>query len=623
MPERARLERASVVGRCLPDEVEPARRARARRVEEVAVAAHRVGPLEAGAELAAAVVVEERRAAAAPRERPLLEPEHEDGVEPPRARAQQVEHGDAPGLAGRRRPHLEPPERVEHVGGGERPPSASSSQASSSSRSLAAPNVRRSSRACSPAGGCSSPYAARTIAGSTVRTPASGVAASRSSRSATSGASRRRSVSSTTRPGSSMARPRSRPSAKSTLVRATPGVRASAGTRRARRGRRRAQANRSSESSACPSGVVGKRSGRLDRVRDPERRRTRSRAARASARPTGTTSAIVSGAAPPRSTSRSSSRDELERAAQARAGEEADGAADRRRCARCRSKSARSRWASAGAAYSCDARRQLLDRPAASAARSSAVRASEANAARPGSYGSETWTSARPGERLEQRPLGRGQVLEAVGEDRLAVPRRRGRPERARTRGGAAGRGPRARARSSSRAVGGVERGELAVEVAPGRAARPRAPRAPRAARRRSPRSARWRAGEPPLALHGGHRAPRDAGRAAPATRRGASRARRRRSLEQVVERPDRAAEQAAAPREQVALDRGRRPPGSARSGTARPPGAPDSARAGARPCPHSRAPRRATSPPGHRRVAPRRRRCGKPWVSARCANLA
>ena len=61
-------------------------------------------------------------------------------------------------------------------------------------------------------------------------------------------------------------------------------------------------------------------------------------------------------------------------------------------------------------------------RPAGERCRSSAVRRSDANAGRPGSYGSDTLTSVRAGERLEQRPLRAGQILEAVGEDRLAVP---------------------------------------------------------------------------------------------------------------------------------------------------------------------------------------------------------
>ena len=50
------------------------------------------------------------------------------------------------------------------------------------------------------------------------------------------------------------------------------------------------------------------------------------------------------------------------------------------------------------------------------------MRSSEAKAGRAGSYGSETVTSDPAGERLEQAPLRRGQVLEPVGVDRPAVP---------------------------------------------------------------------------------------------------------------------------------------------------------------------------------------------------------
>src|SRR5262249_44781693 len=99
VPERARLARRTVVGRRLAHEVEPVDRARARGVVEVALAADAVRPLEPAAELAAAVVVEERRARLALRQRALFEPEHEDDIEAPRPRAQQVEHGDAPRLA--------------------------------------------------------------------------------------------------------------------------------------------------------------------------------------------------------------------------------------------------------------------------------------------------------------------------------------------------------------------------------------------------------------------------------------------------------------------------------------------------------------------------------------------
>ena len=99
VPERARLARAAVVVRGLAHEIEPLRGARARRVEEVAVVLDRVRPLEPRAsrvERAPRVVVEERRAPAATRQAPLLQPEDEDGVEAARAGAQEVDHGDAP-----------------------------------------------------------------------------------------------------------------------------------------------------------------------------------------------------------------------------------------------------------------------------------------------------------------------------------------------------------------------------------------------------------------------------------------------------------------------------------------------------------------------------------------------
>src|SRR5262249_27850482 len=103
VPERACLERRAVVGRRLTHEVEPLGRPGAGGVEEVPVAADRIRPLEAPAELAAAVVVEKRRAAVAARKRPLLEAEKEDSLEAARARTQEVEHGDAARLGRRRR----------------------------------------------------------------------------------------------------------------------------------------------------------------------------------------------------------------------------------------------------------------------------------------------------------------------------------------------------------------------------------------------------------------------------------------------------------------------------------------------------------------------------------------
>src|SRR5205085_6745059 len=103
VPEGARLPRAAVVRSRLADEVEPIGRAGGRRVEEIAVARDRVGPREPGAaetfvELAPGLVVEERRDLRAAREAPFLEPEHEQGLVPARARTQEVDDVHAAGL---------------------------------------------------------------------------------------------------------------------------------------------------------------------------------------------------------------------------------------------------------------------------------------------------------------------------------------------------------------------------------------------------------------------------------------------------------------------------------------------------------------------------------------------
>ena len=121
VPERARLARRALVARRLAHEVEPPRRARARRVEEVAVARDLIGLHEPRrTERAARVVVEERRGLRPPRERSLLEPEHEDDLEAARARAQEVEHRDASALASVRPAHGRAFERADDLLGGER-----------------------------------------------------------------------------------------------------------------------------------------------------------------------------------------------------------------------------------------------------------------------------------------------------------------------------------------------------------------------------------------------------------------------------------------------------------------------------------------------------------------------
>src|SRR5205823_10221506 len=96
VPERARLPRRPLVGGCLAHEVEAIERARARRIEEVTVAADGVGTLQARAALvedAPLVVVEEGRRRAASRQASLFKPKDEHDVEPPRAGAPEIEHG--------------------------------------------------------------------------------------------------------------------------------------------------------------------------------------------------------------------------------------------------------------------------------------------------------------------------------------------------------------------------------------------------------------------------------------------------------------------------------------------------------------------------------------------------
>src|SRR5947209_7425825 len=118
LPERARLARSAVVGRRLAHEVQPLGRARARGIEEIAVAADRVGPLEprtAFVERAPCVVVEERRGRAATRQAPLFEAEHEGDVELARACAHEVYDGDAARLVSAHRPQRLPVERSDEI----------------------------------------------------------------------------------------------------------------------------------------------------------------------------------------------------------------------------------------------------------------------------------------------------------------------------------------------------------------------------------------------------------------------------------------------------------------------------------------------------------------------------
>src|SRR5581483_2848217 len=109
---------AAVVVCRLADEVEPLRAARARRVEEVTVAGHGVRTHEPCAtlvELSPRVLVEKRRAAAAPRQAPLLQPEHERRVETACPRAQEIDDRDTAGLVAALRPQGQALDRGEDV----------------------------------------------------------------------------------------------------------------------------------------------------------------------------------------------------------------------------------------------------------------------------------------------------------------------------------------------------------------------------------------------------------------------------------------------------------------------------------------------------------------------------
>ena len=189
------------------------------------------------------------------------------------------------------------------------------------------------------------------------------------------------------------------PAAQAALRRSRPGVRGRPeyGERRKANSSRRpppSQANRRSPSSARPSG------GRPSATRPSSeygmpRRRTRSRAARGSARRDGTTTAISSAGRPPRRRARISSPTSSSAARVP--------AASRKRTAPS-SGGGRSRRSVEERALQVRERGRVVPalggsssiRPRASPASPSAVRASDSNASRPGSYGSDTVTSARP-----------------------------------------------------------------------------------------------------------------------------------------------------------------------------------------------------------------------------------
>ena len=108
-PERRGLERLSLVGRRLAGERQPGPRAGARDREEVPLDLDGVGAVDA--ERLGGVGVEHLPLGRRARQAPLLEAEHERGLEAARARPAQVEHGHPARLRGRAEPHREPRRR--------------------------------------------------------------------------------------------------------------------------------------------------------------------------------------------------------------------------------------------------------------------------------------------------------------------------------------------------------------------------------------------------------------------------------------------------------------------------------------------------------------------------------
>ncbi len=103
LPKRARLPRRPLVPHGLANQHEPASRPRAGGGEQEPVTASGIGSNQprtpAFVEHSAGVLVEERLDAGTPRQRSLLQPENEHGVEAPCPGAHQVEHGDPSGCA--------------------------------------------------------------------------------------------------------------------------------------------------------------------------------------------------------------------------------------------------------------------------------------------------------------------------------------------------------------------------------------------------------------------------------------------------------------------------------------------------------------------------------------------
>ena len=486
LPERAGLARRSVVGRRLAHEVEPAGRTGARRVEEVAGARHGVRLRQPGAavELAAAVVVEERGALRALREDALLEAEHEHDLRAPGTRALEVDDRDVAGAggAGAYRRALD---RAEELLGRE-----IAAELAPALELVEQPEQRLVGTQVEP-GGLGRGRSVQPMGGAEHRRGQLAHAGDR-------GVRRAQALERGDRPAAQLhdlrlqplrradAAPAQAPLDEVGVGAAEPRVR---GAHEAEQLPAAAAEPRVAEQreERVPVRGLGDLQRGVERVRDAERAECRlERRADAVERRADDEDLVGSGAAAHEL--QDLVRDELERCARAGALEEANRALAFGRRGRDVLEERPLEVGQCGMGVVPVPGRQLLE-PAAGEARQIGGGALERGEDGPSRLVLERHRDVHPaGERLEQLPLRRAQILEPVCVDGPAVPGGRDRWRAARRRSGGAGRGPRARAGRARRGSGDRARRDRR-RARRDRAGRPRARRSQCRARRRTRQS--------------------------------------------------------------------------------------------------------------------------------------
>ena len=254
-----------------------------------------------------------------------------------------------------------------------------------------------------------------------------------------------------------------------------------------------AHANRRSETSAWPERRLREPHLAVDRVGDAEGAESRleRRAQPLDARADDADSLGCDPAAEEREKLLA---DELERAARARRFEEAHGPVDRDRVVRLVCEERPLEVRDRGPGDLGVARRQLLDAPRGETLKVFCRSPQRREGGTPGLVRQRDAHLGASGERLEERPFGSREVLEAVREDGLRRARRRGRTAAARPRAAEEVAVPEAEA-VELRAVGRIEAREVAGQLVRVEEARLELSERPQRARRRSRRSAPTRRG--------------------------------------------------------------------------------------------------------------------------------